>query len=235
MSAFNADQIVDLFTAPFLANIAIVVDEAINNDPLIASDQNTDQIFLTTFCTLTAISLFISGTLLVASSAFKLANLGSFLPYPVLAGFFAAVGVMTWTLAFRIDANGRSVGEVFYSGDWDRIVSCCLHHLPSVVVAGFMKYLGPKHPFYVVGVLFCTIGIFYVAMFAFGLSRQTMIENEWFWSEDDLIYNNEEASVRTEFECEVHDSRSYRSCTTYTGLTTKFPRLDPRYGLPPFR
>lgn len=174
-----------------------MVDEAIDNDPLITSDQDTDQIFLTTFCALTAISLFISGTLLVASSVFKLANLGSFLPYPVLAGFFSAVSVMTWALAFKIDA-GRSAGEVFWSGDWNLIQTCCLHHLPSVVVAGFMKYLGPKHPFYVVGVLFFTIGMFYIAMVAFGLSRQEMIEMEWFWSDDDLVYKDERASVRIE-------------------------------------
>jgi MFS superfamily sulfate permease-like transporter len=189
-------SLVDLFSAPFLANIAVVVDEAITNDPLISSDQDTDQIFLTTFLTLTALSLFISGALLVASSAFKLANLGSFLPYPVLAGFFAAVGVMTWTLAFKIDANGRSVGDVFYSGDWNHIRRCFLHHFPSVLVACVMKYLGPKHPFYVVGVLFSTILMFYATMFAFGLSRHDMIEKDWFWSEDDIIYKVPESSVR---------------------------------------
>ncbi len=189
----------------------MVVDEAISNDPLITSDQDTDQIFLTTFLTLTALSLFISGALLIASSAFRLANLGSFLPYPVLAGFFAAVGVMTWTLAFKIDANGRSVGDVIYSRDWNLIQHCFLHHLPSVVVACVMKYLGPKHPFYVVGVLFSTILIFYATMFAFGLSRQDMIEKNWFWSEDDLIYKVTASSVSNVKTVLHHKLTSMRS------------------------
>lgn len=192
---FASNYIVDLFTAPFLAKIAAAVDEAIFNDPLIPSDQDTNQVFLATFFTLTAISLFISGTLLVASSAFKLANLGSFLPYPVLAGFFSAVGVMTWTLAFKIDSNGQSVKEVFYSGDWDLIQRCCLHHSPSVVVAVVMKYLGPKHPFYVVGVLFSSILVFYGTMYACGLSRKAMIEKDWFWRDDDIMYKEDESEV----------------------------------------
>lgn len=174
----------------------MVVDDAITNSPL-TSEQDTDDIFLTTFFILTAISLFISGTFLIASSAFRLANLGSFLPYPVLAGFFAAVGVMTWTLAFKIDAGGRSVGEVFYSDDSGLIQHCFLHHLPSVVMACVMKYLGPKHPFCVVGALLSTIAMFYATMLGFGLTRQGMIGKEWFWSYDDLIYSNEASVVRT--------------------------------------
>jgi hypothetical protein len=210
-----------------LSSQQAIVDEELKDSTL--SQDESDEVFLATFTTLVAISLFISGTLLIlaryvwellsvvelgkafkghlfslhllalmpfyvyhshcpaSSSVFKLVNLGAFLPFPVLCGFFSSVGVLTWTLAFKVDANGRAVGQVFGSGDWDLIYHCCLHHLPSIVIAAIMKYLGPKNPFYVVAVVFCTIGMFYVYMFTFGVSMEEMVEAEWFWGSSDLV------------------------------------------------
>ena len=180
---------VDLFSAPFLANIAALVDQAMHTAPEgIIPDEDNNTIFLATFMTLSVLSVFISGTLLVLASVFKLVNMGAFLPFPVLCGFFAAVGIMMWTLAFKVD-NGIGVGAVIWSGDMAVVQKAVIHHLPTVVVAGIMKYLGPKNPLYVVGLVFLTISMFYVVMFVFDISRQHMIEEGWFWSSHELVYD----------------------------------------------
>jgi hypothetical protein len=62
---------VDLFLAPFLANLAAGVDATLKSDPNVAQEDN-DGIFLTTFVVLSSIGMFISGTLLVLASVFKL-------------------------------------------------------------------------------------------------------------------------------------------------------------------
>lgn len=186
---------VDLFSAPFLAVIAAIVDETLHNDPDVSEEEN-DQVFLGTFTFLACLAIFISGALLVLASVFKLANLGAFLPFPVLCGFFAAVGVLTWTLAFKVDTNGKSVGEVFFSGDWELIGTSLCHHAPSVLIAASMKYFGPKNPLYVVGIVVGSIGLFYATMFAFGISLEEAIERNWFWSESDLVYENMDSGVR---------------------------------------
>lgn len=152
---------VDLFTAPFLANVASVVDETLYNDPDV-HDEHNDAVFLATFGLLVSTALVLSGTLLWLASVFKLANLGSFLPSAVLSGFFAAVGVLTWTLAIKVDTNGVSLGKIIHSGDWDVIRNALIHHGTSVVVGVAMKILGPKHPFYVVGLIFATTAGFYI-------------------------------------------------------------------------
>jgi len=83
---------VDLFTAPFLANVAMIIDETLYEDENVSEDDN-DAMFLATFVLLSSTALVVSGSLLGLSSVFKIANLGSYLPSAVLSGFFAAVGV----------------------------------------------------------------------------------------------------------------------------------------------
>jgi hypothetical protein len=178
---------VDLFSAPFLADIAAIVDETLFNDPNVSEEDNV-QMFLGSFTLLASLAIFISGFLLVLASVFKLANLGAYLPFPVLSGFFAAVGVLTWTLAFKVDTNGKSIGTVFFSGDGELMYKSFIHHLPSVLIAATMKYLGPKSPFYVIGLVFGSVGLFYVIMFVFGVSMEEAVEREWFWSSADLQY-----------------------------------------------
>lgn len=181
----------DLFTAPFLANFAVVVDEELYVVAPELAPEESDIYFITTFMVLTVISLCISGGLLVLASVFKLANLGAYIPYPVLCGFFGAVGVLTWTLAFKVDANGRSVEQVFQGfDDWNGIRHCCWHHLPSVILAAVMKYLGPKNPFYVVLVVLTTIAGFHAYMLLAGVPIEDMVEAEWFWSRSDMKYES---------------------------------------------
>jgi hypothetical protein len=188
---------VDLFSAPFLADIAAIVDETLHNDPHV-SDEDNVQMFLGSFTFLASLAIFISGFLLVLASVFRLANLGAYLPFPVLSGFFAAVGVLTWTLAFKVDTNGKSFGTVFFSGDGDLMYKSFIHHLPSVLIAATMKYLGPKSPFYVIGLVFGSVGLFYVIMFVFGISMEEAVEREWFWSSADLEYVSVDSNVSYE-------------------------------------
>jgi hypothetical protein len=183
---------VDLFLAPFLANLALIVDTALANDDNVTRSEN-DAIFLATFGVLSAIGICFSGLLLVLAGLFKLANLGSFLPFPVICGFFAAVGILTWTLAVTVDTGGKSIGKILFSGDSELFSHFLIHHTPTVIIAVVMKYLGPKNPFYVIMVVICTIVSFYIIMIATGMSLEDAIEEGWFWSREELVYKSAEA------------------------------------------
>jgi len=189
---------VDLFSAPFLANMAFIIDEELYNDDAVMEEDN-DPMFLASFTFLVSVSLFLAGFLLVLASVFKLANLGAFLPYPVLCGFFSAVGVLTWTLAFKVDTSGLSVSHVLFSGDKDMMLNALLHHFPSLVVGSIMKYLVPKNQFYTVFVLGVVVALFYTYMLVFGVALEDMIESKWFWSNKDLHYEPMYQGVSSSF------------------------------------
>lgn len=180
---------VDLFLAPFLANLAVIVDQTLANDPNVTEAEN-DTLFLGTFAILSAIGICFSGLLLVLSSVFRLANLGSFLPFPVICGFFAAVGILTWTLAITVDTGGKSIGTILSSGDMDLVAYALIHHIPGVIIAVVMKVLGPRNPFYVIMIVICSVAIFYASMFAMGVSLEEAKDNGWFWSHDELVYES---------------------------------------------
>jgi hypothetical protein len=74
---------IDLFLAPFIANLAVIVDETLEGDDSL-SGKDGDQVFIATLMVLSGIGMIFSGTLLVMASKFKLANLGGYLPFPVL-------------------------------------------------------------------------------------------------------------------------------------------------------
>ena len=145
------------------------------------TDEENDEVFLATFGFLAFIGMALAGSLLVLAGVFKLANLGAFLPFPVLCGFFTAVGILTWHLGFTVDTNGHSFKAVFLSGDTSLMIYALTHHIPGVVVAVIMKYLGPKNPFYVVLVVFATIGTVYIVMFVTGTSFEEAQDQGWFW------------------------------------------------------
>ena len=179
----------DLFLAPFLAKLAVIVDQTLADDSTISEEEN-DAIFLASFGVLTTIGTVVSACLLLAASVFKLANLGSYLPFPVICGFFAAVGILTWTSAINVDTGGKSIGVILTSGDFDLIRYALVHHIPTIIVAGFMKYLGPKNPFFVCLVVVVTIALFYVFMLVTGTTLEEMKEDGWFWSHEELVYDN---------------------------------------------
>ena len=184
---------VDLFCAPFLANLAAIVDDVLYKDENVLPEQK-DAVFLATFTFLTCLGLTITATLLMLASVFKLANLGAFLPLPVLSGFFAAVGVLLWTLAVKVDTSGMSVAQVLFSGDWKIVENALVHHVPSLIAACAMKYLSPQSPFYVVGVIVGMIGLFYTYMGIAGVDLEEMVQRGWFWSKSDLVNHSMDSS-----------------------------------------
>ena len=184
----------DLFLAPFLAKLAVIVDQALANDSAVTEKEN-DAVFLASFGMLTAIGMAFSACFILAASVFKLANLGSFLPFPVICGFFSAVGILTWTLAINVDTGGKTIGVILTSGDFGLIRYSLIHHTPTIVVAGFMKYLGPKNPFFVGTVVIVTVVLFYLFMFVTGTTLQEMKEEGWFWSHEELIYDKDASTL----------------------------------------
>jgi hypothetical protein len=186
---------VDLFCAPFLADLAVIVDETLHADENV-KPQDNDAVFLASFTLLVCLGLTISGTLLMLSSGFKLANLGAFLPSPVLSGFFSAIAVLLWALAIKVDTGGISIGQILFSGDWDLMLFALKHHMPSVVIGSIMKVLSPMSPFFVIGCIFGAIVSFYIYMAIAHVGLQEMVEAGWFWSKDKLISQNIEAPGR---------------------------------------
>ena len=180
---------IDLFLAPLMGNLASIVDETLRADNSI-DGKDEDQVFIATLAVLSGIGMMISGAMLVAASQFKLANLGSYLPFPVLCGFFSVVGIKLWMLAFTVDTDGKSFSRVLRSGDMALIGDSLLHHVPSFFIAVIMRWLGPKNPFYVSMLVIGTVALFYLVMAIMGTSLEEAREKEWFWSRRDLVYDS---------------------------------------------
>ena len=184
---------VDLFLAPFLAEAARVVDQSISQDFEATSgddgqQQMTLQLWFGSFAVLTAIGMALAGSFLLLAATFKLANLGTFLPYSVLCGFFSAVGVLLWALAFSVDMSGQTWQQVFFSEATSAalVMKALAHHLPSLAVGILMNRLGPKNPFFVILLIVLTTCLFYVVMLITGTSLEEAQEAQWFWSYEEL-------------------------------------------------
>ena len=175
----------DLFLAPFLAQAALQVDASLTEQ---YGDAYELDLFLGSFVVLVAIGMMTAATLLQLAASFKLASLGTYLPYSVLCGFFSAVGVLLWALAFSVDNNGLSWKHVLRSKDGSLMLHALLHHLPTLCVGIVMHKLGPKNPFFVILLILATLLGFYVVMWATGTSLQTAQEQGWFWSKEELVY-----------------------------------------------
>jgi len=191
---------IDLFMAPFLAHAAIVIDNALvekykmenGGDGDDGTTSYPDSQFFATFAVLTGIGLIWASMLLRLAASFRLANLGTFLPYPVLCGFFSAVGVLLWALAFSVDTSGLTWQHVFLkSNDTSLMINSFMHHLPSLFIGIMMNRLGPKSPFSVVFLLLATQAVFYLVMWATGTTLQEAQAAGWFWSEEQLVYQTD--------------------------------------------
>ena len=173
---------VDLFLAPFLARMGQTVDQHLYREEGITDSQ----VFWASFGMVSGIGLLTAALLIMLASRFKLANLGSYLPYPVLCGFFTAVGVSMWSLAFTVDTDGRTWQSVFVHGTRPEMWHALLHHSPSFLVAVAMKYFGGKSPLSVSFLVILTIGVFYIVLVSTGTSLDQAIQSGWFWSSAEL-------------------------------------------------
>lgn len=173
----------DLFLAPFLANLAVTIDETLYQVNL----QDDNELFLSTFTVVSSSGLLLSAIMCVLAARFKLANVGAFLPYSVLCGFFSTIGILMWTLAFSVDTGGKKIGQVVLSRDWALFGACLLHHAPSLCIGMIMHVFGPTHPLFVVFLVFVSICGAYLLMFVTGTSLAEAQAMGWFYSSEDLV------------------------------------------------
>lgn len=173
----------DLFLAPFMAKLALIVNETLSEDEHFTDTDHV--VFLSTFSFLTSIGTLGSGLLIMLATTFKLANLGSFLPFPVLCGFFSAVGVLLWTLALGVDTGGKTVAQIFVS--FDAFCNALVHHAPSLMAGTIIKIFGPSNPFFSTYIIAGTIILTYTVMFLTGTSLAEAKEAGWFWTHHDLL------------------------------------------------
>lgn len=178
----------DLFLAPFYFQMAESIDETLYQMQL----QDDDTLFLCTFVFMVSMSMLLSGTLCKVAAHHKLANLGQFLPYPVLAGFFATIGLLMYTLGFSID-TGLKIGQVLRSGDWTIIETALLHHVPSLLIGISMHMAGRHHPLWVLFIMMGTIAGSYLMLFVTGTSLAEATVNRWFFSVQDLALSPDTA------------------------------------------
>jgi MFS superfamily sulfate permease-like transporter len=176
----------DTFLPPFLAEAAAVVDKTIVEDwkagliDVLPSDQTNEllmnRLWFGSYAVVISFGMFAAGSLLILASKIKLANLGTYLPYGVLCGFFSSVGILMWKLAITIDTPSH----------YEHWTDLLLHHLPGFVVGIAMNRLGPKHPFFVTGLLIFTVVVFYVVMMIMGISLDEARSGGWFYKHEEL-------------------------------------------------
>ncbi len=188
---------VDLFLAPFIAQAAEIIDKTImddwnagliggrGNDPV--TMEPDDELYLNrlwfgSFALVVSFGMFAAGSLLILASKIKLANLGTYLPYGVLCGFFSSVGVLMWKLAITIDTP-TNISRDDGTSEWKVRL---MHHLPSLVVGIAMNRFGPKHPFFVTGLIIFTVVVFYGVMAIMGISLEEAKSDGWFYSHEEL-------------------------------------------------
>lgn len=182
----------DVFPAPFFVSMAAIVDE----DLFLLGKAEDDILFLNTFCMLSSIALILTGILIVIGIKVKIANLASFLPYPVMSGFFTAIGFFCWTLAFSVDTGGKNAWSVLFSGDIKEIVACMTHNIGSVTTGALLSIYGKRNMFLVLFLLTIPSILIYTAMFLSGVNLDEARENGWFWKESDFkVYDTVGTSV----------------------------------------
>jgi MFS superfamily sulfate permease-like transporter len=173
---------IDAFVAPFLVQQATIVDQMLYENGL----EDDENLFMTTFCVLSGLGLIFTGLFLFIGTKFKLANLGAYLPYPVMAGFFSTVGFLGWTLAFSVD-TGKNIGEVIRDADWNETKHCLIHHIPSVVLGLSISIFisGPRKswtPLFVLG----TIPVVFTIMLFTGTTLDEARQDGWFWKKEEF-------------------------------------------------
>lgn len=185
----------DLFLAPFLAKLADEIDQVLST-PETALEANYNDVFLATFLAVSGLGMLLSGVLCVLASRFKLANLGAFLPYPVLCGFFTTIGILMWTLGFSVD-TGMKIEQIVASRDINVIRNALLHHAPSILVGVGMHIAGRHHPYWVMFGVIMTILVSYVVLWSTDTSLREAQAAKWFFSADDLRSSSGDTSIKS--------------------------------------
>jgi hypothetical protein len=179
----------DLFLSPFLAQVAADIDASLYEHGL----HNDDRIFLATFGALLGAGFLSSGLLCILAARVKLANLGSFLPYCVLCGFFTTIGILIWSLGFSVD-TGNKVGQLIFfdstkhGGESFHAVlgRALLHHAPSFTVGVVMHIVGQRNSLFVIALIFATLFGSYAMLWITGTSLERAQELNWFFSSKEL-------------------------------------------------
>ena len=172
---------VDAFLVPFYALLARVIDEKIPFEK--KYEEDIEEIWLATFTFSCAMGMILSATMIYLATIFKLANLGAFLPYPVLCGFFTAIGIMIEELALSVDTGGMTIKEIFFCPS--NYIFVLQHHAPSLLTGTIMFIISKKYtpvltPALSVGSIFCV----YLVMYITGTSLREAQYNKWFWTKD---------------------------------------------------
>jgi len=178
----------DLFLSPFLAQVAADIDDSLYQHGL----ENNDRVFLATFGALIGFGFLVSGIFCIMAARIKLANLGSFLPYCVLCGFFSTIGILIWSLGFSVD-TGMKVGQLINyqpseEGEvWSAVLGrALLHHAPSFTIGVIMHIVGQKNSLYVIALILATLVGSYATLWFTGTSLEEAQELNWFFSSKDL-------------------------------------------------
>lgn len=198
---------IDAFPIPFLAQQAIIVDDMLHEVGL----EDDDDIFFTTVFVLSGLSLILSGLMIFLATRIKLANLGAYLPFPVMCGFFTSVGLLGWTFAFSVDTSGNTVagfiqgsgtelgGDVELNG-WEFRKACLIHHIPTVIMGVFINYIAQKNRTVVPILCIATMGLAYAIMFITNTSIDEARDRGWFWSDEDFRSDNTYFVSSNEYE-----------------------------------
>lgn len=124
------------------------------------------------------ISTALYGLICLFLGKFKLGNLVSYLPYPVIGGFLAGTGMLLLLAAFQV-MTGKNVTllnliPLFQNGAW-------WFWVPGVVFAVVLFWMVMKVNHYLVlpGVLAAALIIFYVIMAITGTSVSTAAQTGW--------------------------------------------------------
>ena len=179
IAAYHSSDINSISSSSSISNTNTSTNNLFN-DP-------NDELFLTrlwfgSFALVVSFGMFAAGSLLILASKIKLANLGTYLPYGVLCGFFSSVGILMWKLAITIDTPTASLVD----GNQPHWTVVLVHHLPSFLVGIAMSRQGPKHPFVVTGLIILTVVVFYGSMLVLGISLEEAQNTGWFYSHQDL-------------------------------------------------
>ncbi|KAL3797238.1 hypothetical protein HJC23_004530 [Cyclotella cryptica] len=192
----------DMFLAPFLAQMAADVDEVLvqirDGSESEHAVQNDMEVFLATFVALNAFGMALSGALCILASRVKLANLAGFLPYPVLCGFFSSVGISVWMSAFKVD-TGIAFQNVIASKNVQYIFADFFRHIPSLFGGVALYFLGPRKISYLIGIISATIVIAYFLLFITGMTIEDAQEVGFFWKASEVMMTKRPESAQNKW------------------------------------